>query len=125
MFYIKLKYLREKENLTREQLAGALDITYSTLSKYETNKRQPDFETLKKIASFFSVSTDYLLDMPFENTTSKTDIVIHFEFLKDIVKNSNTVYFNDEILTTTSKNFIYDSIEYISNQIENINNEDI
>lgn len=124
MFYIKLKYLREKENLTREQLAGALDITYSTLSKYETNKRQPDFETLRKIALFFNVSTDYLLDMPYKKKTHRNDIVVHFDLLKDIVKSSDDVYFKNALLTDISKNFIFNSIEYITSQIENINNED-
>ncbi|MEK4085654.1 helix-turn-helix domain-containing protein [Psychrobacillus sp. FSL K6-1415] len=61
MFHERLKKLREKENITREHLAKALDITYSALSKYETGKREPDFELLQKLARYFNVSTDFLL----------------------------------------------------------------
>lgn len=61
MFHERLKYLREKENISREHLAKSLDITYSALSKYETGKREPDFEILQKIANYFNVSADYLL----------------------------------------------------------------
>lgn len=61
MFHERLKNLREKENITREHLAKALDITYSALSKYETGKREPDFDLLQKLATYFNVTTDYLL----------------------------------------------------------------
>ncbi len=57
----RLKLQREKQNLTREELAASLKIKYSTLANYENNVRQPDFTTLKRIASILMVSTDYLL----------------------------------------------------------------
>lgn len=124
MFYVKLRYLRERANMTREQLSKSLNITYSALSKYETNQRQPDLNTLRNIASFFNVSIDYLLDSPYNNEAMKNDIALHFDLLKSIVKDNETVYFNDKVLSDTSKSFIYDSIEYISNQITNINDDD-
>ncbi|WP_068983901.1 helix-turn-helix domain-containing protein [Lysinibacillus xylanilyticus] len=61
MFHERLKKLRENEKITREHLASSLGITYSALSKYETGKREPDFELLQKIANYFKVTTDYLL----------------------------------------------------------------
>ena len=57
----RLIELREELNLTRDDLANSLNITYAALAKYETNKRFPDKETLGKIADFFNVSVDYLL----------------------------------------------------------------
>lgn len=57
----RIKSLREEFKLNREELAEKLKILYSTVSKYETNIRFPDKETLHKIADFFNVSTDYLL----------------------------------------------------------------
>lgn len=58
----RLKLLRDELNLSREELANILNITYSALSKYETNARFPQDEgLLKKIADFFDVSVDYLL----------------------------------------------------------------
>lgn len=90
MFHERLKYLREKENISREHLAKALDITYSALSKYETGNRQPDFQTLQKFADFFGVTTDYLL--------GRTDIPSHKEStnLKAWLR-SNTDLSEDEL----------------------------
>ncbi|EJT8453874.1 XRE family transcriptional regulator [Listeria monocytogenes] len=56
-----LKKLRKNENLTQDQLASKIGITRDTLANYETGRREPDFTTLKNIASYFEVSTDYLL----------------------------------------------------------------
>jgi transcriptional regulator with XRE-family HTH domain len=52
---------REKRNLTQEQLSKKLGISRAALSHYEKNRREPDYETLERISSFFEVSTDYLL----------------------------------------------------------------
>ena len=57
----RLRFLREKHNLSREELSDKLGILYGTFSKYELGEREPDYETLKKMASFFGVSIDYLL----------------------------------------------------------------
>lgn len=57
----RLKALREERNLTRDALAAKLVVSYSTVSKYETNVRFPDKETLIDLADFFDVSLDYLL----------------------------------------------------------------
>ncbi|MVO98674.1 MULTISPECIES: helix-turn-helix domain-containing protein [Paenibacillus] len=53
--------LREKHALTQEELAGKLGISRAALSHYETSRREPDYETMNKIATFFKVSADYLL----------------------------------------------------------------
>lgn len=57
----KIAYLREKRGLTQEDLSNRLGISRASLSHYETNRRQPDYETLRNIANFFDISTDYLL----------------------------------------------------------------
>ncbi|QZY56675.1 helix-turn-helix domain-containing protein [Crassaminicella profunda] len=57
----RLKTIREEKKITREELANKLNISYSAVSKYETNVRFPDKETLKKITNFLDVSVDYLL----------------------------------------------------------------
>ena len=61
LFGERLKNLREQKNITREELAKDTCVSYWALSKYETNDREPDFETLKRFASYFEVSVDYLL----------------------------------------------------------------
>jgi transcriptional regulator with XRE-family HTH domain len=57
----RLKALREESNLTMEQLGAALGIKKQTISRYESNQREPEYATLIRIAEFFGVSTDYLL----------------------------------------------------------------
>lgn len=57
----RLLELRKEFNLDRETLANALNISYSSLSKYETNKRFPSQDLLILMADYFGVSIDYLL----------------------------------------------------------------
>ncbi len=59
----KLKILIEENNITQKNLAAKLNIAPSTISSYVQNTREPDFDTLKKIALYFDVSIDYLLGM--------------------------------------------------------------
>ena len=56
-----LKKLRIESNLTLRALGDLLGMGNSTLSMYESGTRQPDHETLKKIADYFGVSIDYIL----------------------------------------------------------------
>ncbi|MCM3387239.1 helix-turn-helix domain-containing protein [Ureibacillus chungkukjangi] len=123
MFHIKLKYLRERNNLTREEVAKALNIAYTTLSNYENEVRQPDLNTLKNIAAYFKVSTDYLLDVPYNKDEMSNDLAIYFEVIKNIIKDSEGVYYNQNLLSRASKHFIFDTVEYISNQIKNIESD--
>ncbi|NHN29408.1 helix-turn-helix domain-containing protein [Paenibacillus agricola] len=53
--------LRDEKHLTQEELAHKVGITRSALSHYENNRREPDYETIQKIADFFHVSVDYLM----------------------------------------------------------------
>jgi len=57
----RIAYLRERRGLTQEELAQALGISRAALSHYEKNRREPDSETLTKLADLFKVSLDYLL----------------------------------------------------------------
>ena len=61
MFAENLKILREKKELTQQQLADALGISRSTIGMYENGNREPDFETLEAIADFFNISMGRLI----------------------------------------------------------------
>ena len=61
MFNERLTQLRVELGMTKKGVAEKLNIDQSTYGKYELSKRQPDYDILKKIASLFNVSTDYLL----------------------------------------------------------------
>ncbi len=57
----RIKQLRIQNSIDRSNLAKSIGITYHALSKYETNEREPDYETIKTLADYFNVTTDYLL----------------------------------------------------------------
>ncbi|MBN2910803.1 helix-turn-helix transcriptional regulator [Polycladomyces sp. WAk] len=70
----RIALLREKAGLTQEQLAQKIGISRAALAKYEKSRREPDFETLDKIADFFNVSVDYLLGRNKEREKETIDI---------------------------------------------------
>ena len=61
MFSERLKSLRKSKNLTQTALATILHLSHGAVAMWETNKRQPDNDTLGRLADFFGVSIDYLL----------------------------------------------------------------
>ena len=61
-FAQNLKYLREINDVTQDQLAIYLQVTRSTIAGYETKGKQPDYDKLSKIAEFFHVSIDFLIN---------------------------------------------------------------
>ena len=72
----RLRYLREKEGLTQTNIANTLHIGQSTYNRYERGVREPDHETLKKIADYFHVSLDFLLkhDRPYTRKEPGIDL---------------------------------------------------
>lgn len=57
----KLQQLRKSRGLTQEELASALFVSRTAVSKWESGKGYPGIDSLKEIATFFSVSIDELL----------------------------------------------------------------
>ena len=71
-FPLKLKTLRLQAGMSQEELSKELGISRSCLANYETGKRQPDSNTITKIANVFHVMTDFLIDRPLYQ-----DLVMH------------------------------------------------
>jgi len=63
-----LRQLRKEKGLTQAELAKLISIGESTVSFYESGKRQPDYETLIRLANIFRVSVDQLLGRQKINT---------------------------------------------------------
>lgn len=61
MFSKRLRILRENKGYNQEKLANMCGLSTSTIGMYEQGRRQPDNDTLVKLADIFDVSTDYLL----------------------------------------------------------------
>ena len=72
----KIKLLREAKGLTQQQIAQdpAFGIKQGTLSAYERNAREPNVETIRKIAEYFGVTADYLIGIS-EHKTAEHDAV--------------------------------------------------
>ena len=60
-FHEKLQELRKSRGLTQEELAEALYVSRTAISKWESGRGYPSIESLKAIAGYFSVTIDELL----------------------------------------------------------------
>lgn len=80
----RLRELRMYAGLTQNDLAHLLHITREAYTMYETGKRQLSYDSLCKIADYYHVSTDYLLNRssikngPQYLTTGETELLSHY-----------------------------------------------
>lgn len=56
-----LKILRLEKGISQRKLGEIFNVVNQTVSFWETGSREPDLDTLVKIAEYFSVSIDYLV----------------------------------------------------------------
>lgn len=61
LFGKKLKQARLNAGYTQQQIQDILKVNQTTLSRYESGEREPDYETLGILADFYEVSVDWLL----------------------------------------------------------------
>ena len=91
MLGVRIKEMRKAHSLNQVEFAEKLSVTKQTVSNWENNNIQPSIEMLVKIADFFNVSTDYLLDrenkktLDVSNLTDEQIAHIHW-IIKDILK---------------------------------------
>ncbi|MBQ7932780.1 MAG: helix-turn-helix transcriptional regulator, partial [Clostridia bacterium] len=57
----KIRSLRRAKNVTQEELADVLGVTFQSVSRWETGQTYPDITLVPKIAAYFGVTTDALL----------------------------------------------------------------
>ena len=73
MFHLRLRDLREDNDLTQKEVAAYLGIDQRTYSNYETEKRSMPMEQYRSLAIFYKTSVDYLVgltdcDKPYPRT---------------------------------------------------------
>ena len=78
IFSENLRHLRNKRELSQQQVADALIITRARLSKYEEGKSEPPLDILKRISQYYHVSIDILISVnvkkiPLENLLMMDD----------------------------------------------------
>ena len=62
IFGKRLRGLRLERGLSQRALGDVFGVCNQTISFWESGSREPNLDDLLKIANFFEVSTDYLLD---------------------------------------------------------------
>lgn len=101
-FSEKLKLLRKEKNLNQEEASKKIGIALSSLRKYE-QVGNPDVVQLKKIAEFYGVSYDYLL-----NDNCNTRSVSNLEIVNTLGITENTI---NAIKRIEDKAFLEDIFE--------------
>lgn len=119
----KIKKLRKSKNITQEELGKNIGVTTSMVGMYETNARKPSYEVLIKIAEFFSVSTDFLL-----NTEEKLDMTLDsVKKVYNMLKEATDEYGIEEV-TDKQENKIktlaahFEGEEFTDEDVEDIEN---
>lgn len=74
-FNENLKIARERKGLSQKDIAEGIGVAKSTYSLYESGNREPNVQTIKKIADMLNVSADELLGLDEEPQT----IAAHFD----------------------------------------------
>ena len=80
---MRLKEIRKAKGISQLKLALDLNTNQNTISRYETGEREPGINELIKIADYFNVSIDFLLertDNP--NIQKKADKFTAFSYNK-------------------------------------------
>ena len=61
VFAERLLELRKERKISQARLAKDLDVSYSIICYWETDRSEPTAPNLVKLSDYFSVSVDYLL----------------------------------------------------------------
>lgn len=59
----RLKTLREARGLSQQRFSFEINVSQAMISKYELGKADPSINTIRRIAEYFGVSSDYLLEI--------------------------------------------------------------
>ncbi len=59
---MRLKEIRKSKGISQLKLTMDLNTNQNTISRYETGEREPGINELIKIADYFNISIDYLLE---------------------------------------------------------------
>ena len=84
-FNEKLQELRKQRGLTQEELAQALYVSRTAISKWESGRGYPNIDSLKAIAKFFAVTIDELLSGDELLTIAEEDNLQKGNYLRDLV----------------------------------------
>lgn len=90
MFPDRLKFLRNNKRKTQQEMAEFLGMTRQGYAKYENGQGEADFDTLKRLANYFEVTTDYL-------TGNSNDPKLTEESLERIINDPELRHWHKEL----------------------------
>lgn len=123
----RLKAERERRNWSQKFVAEKVGITNTVLSNYERNYRDPDTETLRKLADLYEVSVDYLLGrdnkngLPELTEKDERDIAKRMEKIKKDLAGDDGLSFFGEPLSEDAKESLLEAMEYAVKQAQRLN----
>ena len=124
--YKKIKSLRENKNVTQQEVANAINMNISVYKKIELGSRPIRENELSKIADFFNVSSDFLLNrtsnplLPKDEDNIGQNIVSHFRLntsdmdIEDIEKlEEELIDFQDFLIKKAKEKKKYNKKDWI------------
>lgn len=86
-----IKELLYLHDMTQKQLALSLNLSPSALGNYIQGSREPDYETLIRIADYFHVTTDFLLGIPCDGASTRNEeLLLHI--FRSLTKDQQELY---------------------------------
>ncbi|EWG12713.1 helix-turn-helix domain-containing protein [Cytobacillus firmus] len=122
----RLKKEREKRKWSQKEVAEKIGITNAVLSNYERDYRDPDTETLKRLADLYEVETDYLLGRPDRKKDilrdkDEKDIAKRMEQIREDLTKVDGLSFQGEPLSEEAVESLMEAMEHIVRQTQRIN----
>ena len=84
-FNEKLQELRKQKGLTQEELADALFVSRTAVSKWESGRGYPNIDSLKAIAKFFCITVDELLSSDQVLTIAQEDQIEKERHIRNLI----------------------------------------
>lgn len=106
MHHTKIRSLRVAKHERQKDVADSLGVARATYAAYELGTRQPDHETLIKIAEHFDVSTDYLLKL---DNNDHTELLFNLEEIEQM-----TLAYNGYVLNPKEKHWLFCYLKNLS-----------
>ena len=97
----RLYELRNKKNISQEDLAEVLDVSRQSISKWENDKAYPEMTRLLFMSEYFDVSLDYLMrgidkedndEKVTEKYKTKNILLVQNDFLSNLSKKQKTLF---------------------------------
>lgn len=110
-FADRLSELRKEFNMTQKELADILGVSRGTIGMYEIGQRDPDTETIIKIARIFNVTSDYLMGLSNNRKQSNQKEDEKLKTLEDYIEQAETLMLYGQVMDEKDKEALLTAIK--------------